>query len=234
MPRLYRITLAKSGILCFAYFQQGLTVPHYIQALAIAQQEKSQLLTAAILDNLGGITRRAGDYAQTLKFQQQALTLHRGANNRIGEMITLGGLGNTAFSLKRYDEALKYQQQSLKIAQESSTHSGLLSASEIFDLKLNNADLVVLSACDTGRGDITGDGMVGLSRSFVAAGAPSVLVSLWAVDDSSTSELMAEFYRQLQSQPNKAEALRQAMLKIRKQKPNPFYWAAFILIGEAK
>jgi CHAT domain-containing protein len=93
---------------------------------------------------------------------------------------------------------------------------------------------VVLSACDTGRGEITGDGVVGLSRSFVAAGAPSVLVSLWAVDDSSTSELMGEFYRQLQSQPNKAQALRQAMLKIRRQKTNPFYWAAFTLIGEAK
>jgi CHAT domain-containing protein/Flp pilus assembly protein TadD len=116
----------------------------------------------------------------------------------------------------------------------SANDSGLLSAGEIFDLKLNNADLVVLSACDTGRGEITGDGVVGLSRSFVAAGAPSVLVSLWAVDDSSTSELMGELYRQLQSQPNKAQALRQAMLKIRRQKPNPFYWAAFTLIGEAK
>jgi CHAT domain-containing protein len=116
----------------------------------------------------------------------------------------------------------------------SGNDSGLLSAGEIFDLKLNNADLVVLSACDTGRGEITGDGVVGLSRSFVAAGAPSVLVSLWAVDDSSTSELMGEFYRQLQSQPNKAQALRQAMLKIRRQKTNPFYWAAFTLIGEAK
>jgi CHAT domain-containing protein len=61
-----------------------------------------------------------------------------------------------------------------------------------------------------------------------------VSVSLWAVDDSSTSELMGELYRQLQSQPNKAQALRQAMLKIRKQKPNPFYWAAFTLIAEAK
>jgi CHAT domain-containing protein len=114
----------------------------------------------------------------------------------------------------------------------SGKDSGLLSSGEIFDLKLNNADLVVLSACDTGRGEITGDGVVGLSRSFVAAGAPSVLVSLWAVDDGSTGELMSEFYRQLQTQPNKAQALRQAMLKIRKQRPEPFHWAAFTLIGE--
>ncbi len=73
-----------------------------------------------------------------------------------------------------------------------------------------------------------------LSRSVVAAGAPSVLVSLWAVDDGSTSELMSEFYRQLQTQPHKAQALRQAMLKIRKQQPDPFHWAAFTLIGEPK
>jgi CHAT domain-containing protein len=109
--------------------------------------------------------------------------------------------------------------------------SGLLSAGEIFDLKLN-ADLVVLSACDTGRGKITGDGVVGLSRSFIAAGTPSVLVSLWAVDDGSTSGLMSEFYRQLQKQPNKAQALRQAMLTTRQHHPDPIDWAAFTLIGE--
>jgi CHAT domain-containing protein len=115
----------------------------------------------------------------------------------------------------------------------SGQDSGLLTASEIFDLKLN-ADLVVLSACDTGRGDITGDGVIGLSRSLVAAGVPSVIVSLWAVNDSSTSVLMSEFYRQLNTKPDKAQALRQAMLTTLKQYPNPSDWAAFTLIGEAE
>lgn len=110
---------------------------------------------------------------------------------------------------------------------------GLLSANEIFDLKLS-ANLVVLSACDTGRGKITGDGVVGLSRSFVAAGAPSVVVSLWAVDDRSTATLMSAFYRQLQTNPNKATALRQAMLQTMQQHPQPIDWAAFTLIGEAE
>jgi CHAT domain-containing protein len=109
--------------------------------------------------------------------------------------------------------------------------NGLLSAGEIFNLKLN-ADLVVLSACDTGRGQITGDGVVGLSRSMVAAGVPSVLVSLWAVDDGSTSVLMSEFYRQLQQQSDKAKALRQAMLITRQKYPNSSDWAAFTLVGE--
>ncbi|MEP0859653.1 tetratricopeptide repeat protein [Trichocoleus sp. DQ-U1] len=110
---------------------------------------------------------------------------------------------------------------------------GLLTAGEIFDMKLQ-ADLVVLSACDTGRGDITGDGVVGLSRSLISAGVPSVLVSLWAVNDDSTAFLMTEFYRNLQQNPDKAVALRQAMLTAMKQYPNPKQWAAFTLIGEAE
>jgi CHAT domain-containing protein len=110
---------------------------------------------------------------------------------------------------------------------------GLLTAGEIFDMKLQ-ADLVVLSACDTGRGDITGDGVIGLSRSLISAGVPSVLVSLWAVNDESTAFLMTEFYRNLQQNPDKAVALRQAMLTTMKQYPNPKQWAAFTLIGEAE
>jgi len=114
----------------------------------------------------------------------------------------------------------------------SGQDNGLLSASEIFDLKLN-ANLVVLSACDTGRGKITGDGVLGLSRSMMAAGVPTVLVSLWAVNDASTSVLMSEFYSQLKQQPDKAQALRQAMLMTMKEYPQPEYWAAFTLVGEA-
>ncbi|MBD2741854.1 tetratricopeptide repeat protein [Coleofasciculus sp. FACHB-1120] len=110
---------------------------------------------------------------------------------------------------------------------------GLLTAGEIFDMKLQ-ADLVVLSACDTGGGNITGDGVVGLSRSLISAGVPSVLVSLWAVNDNSTAFLMTEFYRNLQQNPDKAVALRQAMLTAMKQYPNPKQWAAFTLIGEAE
>jgi len=115
----------------------------------------------------------------------------------------------------------------------SGNDNGLLTASEIFDLKLN-AELVVLSACDTGRGDIKGDGVVGLSRSLISAGVSSIIVSLWAVPDAPTASLMTEFYRQIQQNPNKATALRNAMLTTMKQHPNPRDWAAFTLIGEAE
>ncbi|MGB7443345.1 MAG: CHAT domain-containing protein [Coleofasciculaceae cyanobacterium] len=112
-------------------------------------------------------------------------------------------------------------------------NDGLLTANEIFDLKLN-AELVVLSACDTGRGTITGDGVIGLSRSLITAGVPSLIVSLWSVPDAPTAELMTEFYQNLDQKLDKAQALRQAMLTTMKTHPNPRNWAAFTLIGEAR
>jgi CHAT domain-containing protein len=96
------------------------------------------------------------------------------------------------------------------------------------------AELVALSACDTGRGRIRSEGVIGLSRSLILAGVPSVLVSLWAVDDAATTELMQEFYKQWQQNPDKAQALRQAMLTTRQKHPDPKLWAAFTLIGEAE
>ncbi len=110
---------------------------------------------------------------------------------------------------------------------------GLLTSNEIFNLRLN-AELVVLSACDTGRGRITGDGVIGLSRSFITAGAASVVVSLWKVPDAPTALLMPEFYNQLANNQNKAQALRQAMLATLEKYPEPRNWAAFTLIGEAE
>jgi tetratricopeptide (TPR) repeat protein len=112
----------------------------------------------------------------------------------------------------------------------TATADGFLTANEILRLSLH-ADLVVLSACNTGRGRITGDGVIGLSRSFLSAGAASVVVSLWAVPDAPTATLMTEFYRQLQRNPDKAQALRQAMVSTMQQYPSSRDWAAFTLMG---
>jgi CHAT domain-containing protein len=114
----------------------------------------------------------------------------------------------------------------------TATDGGLLTAEEILNLRLQ-ANLVVLSACNTGQGKITGDGVLGLSRAFISAGVPSVLVSLWAVPDAPTAALMTAFYQNRQTTANKAQALRQAMLTTLKSHPNPRDWAAFTLIGEA-
>ncbi|MEH2214847.1 CHAT domain-containing protein [Nostoc sp.] len=118
----------------------------------------------------------------------------------------------------------------------SSNNSGFMTTSDIQNMPEMAADLVVLSACDTARGQITGEGIIGLSRGFMTAGIPSVLVSLWAVNDVSTAELMIEFYRNMQERHlNKAQALRQAMLTTMQKYPkNPKKWAAFTLIGESE
>ena len=111
---------------------------------------------------------------------------------------------------------------------------GFLQMREVFDLKMN-ADLVVLSACQTGLGQfIRGEGIEGLSRAFFYAGSSSVLMSLWAVNDQATYQLMERFYRHLRSSENPMNALRRAKLEMIDSKvlSHPYYWAGFILNGK--
>lgn len=113
----------------------------------------------------------------------------------------------------------------------SDEEDGLLTVREIFEFNLM-ADLVVLSACTTGRGRITGDGVLGLTRAFIRAGASSVVSSLWSVADDSTSFFMAEFHKQLiDHNATKSAALRTAMLNTMQEYPHPRDWSAFVLIG---
>jgi len=111
--------------------------------------------------------------------------------------------------------------------------NGLLTAREVIQSASLPADLVVLSACQTGLGRITGEGMLGLSRAFLVAGARSLLVSQWSVSDSATKELMMAFYEHYLAHGNKAIALQQAMQAIRLQPDysHPRYWAAFVVVG---
>ena len=116
------------------------------------------------------------------------------------------------------------------------TEDGLLQVYEIFNLRLN-ADLVVLSACETGLGkQVEGEGLVGLTQAFFYAGTPSVLMSLWKVQDRSTADLMVNFYQQLNRKQGKAEAMREAKLQLIQQKryAHPYYWAPFILTGDPR
>ena len=114
---------------------------------------------------------------------------------------------------------------------------GFLRLHDIYNLKLS-ADLVVLSACKTGLGkEIRGEGLVGLTRGFLYAGAPRVVASLWKVDDRATAELMKQFYRSmLRDGLRPAAALREAQISMWRQKrwAAPYYWAGFTLQGEWK
>ena len=113
-------------------------------------------------------------------------------------------------------------------------YDGRLEVHEVYGLELCAADLVVLSACETQLGELSaGDELVGLTRAFFFAGTPSVVASLWSVDDESTSLLMERFYAHLKGGMGKAQALRQAQLDVREKYPNPYYWSAFVLSGDA-
>ena len=127
------------------------------------------------------------------------------------------------------------------LAQEGVTE-GILTAEKILGLNLRGTDLVVLSACETGVGDVkNGEGVYGLRRAFTQAGAKSLVMSLWEVSDRETKELMVSFYKNLQSgKMNRAAALRNAALtqrktvKVRYASDNPYYWGAFVFFGEAE
>src|SRR5271157_167669 len=123
----------------------------------------------------------------------------------------------------------------LLLAPGGPEEDGVLQLNEIFNLDLD-ADLVTLSACQTGLGKlVTGEGVVGLTRAFLYAGAARVAVSLWEVDDLATGRLMEAFYRQMKAGARPAEALRQAKLEMLRAEPaawrNPYFWAPFVLVG---
>jgi CHAT domain-containing protein len=121
----------------------------------------------------------------------------------------------------------------LLLAPDSTNATGRLEAFKIFGLKLN-ASLVMLSACETGLAKVTGgDEVIGLARGFIFAGTPSLIASLWTVDDLATAITVKRFYRYLKSGLSKAEALRQAQLVVRDQhNRHPAYWASFGLTGD--
>jgi CHAT domain-containing protein/tetratricopeptide (TPR) repeat protein len=119
------------------------------------------------------------------------------------------------------------------LAPSGDTDDGALNAAEILKLELDS-ELVVLSACSTGGGKITGDGVIGLSRCFILAGVPSIIVSLWNMGAISAKLLMTEFYENLARGENRAAALRCAMLTTKARFPSPIAWAAFTLIGETE
>lgn len=127
-------------------------------------------------------------------------------------------------------------QSGLLLAKDNE-NDGFLQVHEIFGMDLANANLVTLSACETALSKITGgDDLVGLSRGFIYAGTPSLLATLWKVDDQSTAILMEHFYKNWQSGMSKPEALRQAQisLKAMPQYKHPFYWAPFVMVGDWK
>ncbi len=182
-------------------------MPGRFRPLPAAKQEA---LSIASLIKTQAITGKAATKAEILQRMPSSRVIHLATHAKLDESRGL----ESAIALA-----------------PSSTDNGWLTAEEILDLKLS-AELVVLSACNTGRGSITGDGFIGLSSSLISSGVSSAIVSLWSIPDSPTAFLMKEFYYRLQQNPDKAQALRQAMLTTMKKHRALRDWAAFTLIGE--
>lgn len=196
------------------------TIP--VSELTLDSLENAETEAKAIEDLLKTQSLIGSDATKAAIIEQMpnASLIHLATHGLLNEIKQLGIPGAIALAPPKEDK-----------------YDGFLTSEEIMEMKLK-AQLVVLSACNTGKGEITGDGVIGLSRSFIAAGVPSVIVSLWSVPDAPTAELMTEFYQKFTTSErnDKAQALRLAMLKIMAQPKyrDPKNWAAFTLIGEAE
>jgi len=187
-----------------------------------------------------GSRREAEEIVAMVPTSESKLALDFDANRTIATSAELSQYRYVHFSTHAFLNTVHPELSGIVFSlvnERGEARDGFLRAHEVFNLKLP-AELVVLSACQTGIGkEVKGEGLVSLTRGFMYAGAPRVVVSLWSVSEMGTTELMVRFYREmLKKGLRPAAALRAAQISLMKEKrwSSPFYWAPFTLQGEWK
>ena len=191
--------------------------PPESQSSAISTPAPAAPTSAAPATPPAGGAANAGSAAGSASGSKSAYA----GNPLLGSMLVLAGAETAAWlPAEQRDPALG---------------NGLVTALEVAGMNLWGTQLVVLSACDTGRGDVSnlGQGVYGLRRAVMVAGAETLLTSLWKVDDKATRDLMERYYKNLLKGRGRSDAMREAALQLRKSHPHPYYWAPFIPIGRA-
>jgi CHAT domain-containing protein/tetratricopeptide (TPR) repeat protein len=209
-------------------------------ALVVAKAAADSGLTGAgaYIPRLPGTRKEAERILSLVPEEGQMHVFDFAANRAAVDGLSLGEYRYVHFATHGFLNSLHPELSGILLSmydRQGRQQDGFLRVHEVFNLKLS-ADLVTLSACQTGLGkEIRGEGLVGMTRGFMYAGAPRVVVSLWSVSDEGTAELMARFYRgMLKEGKRPAEALQAAQVSMLKEQKfaSPFYWAAFTLQGE--
>lgn len=209
-----------------------------LEEVAKSAQESNATSGKLRLARLPGTRREANQIVTLVPVQERKLALDFAASRVTALSNDLADYRYLHFATHGLLNSVHPELSGLVLSlvdEKGEPEDGFLRAHEVFNLKLS-ADLVVLSACQTGLGkEVRGEGLLSLTRGFMYAGAPRVVVSLWNVNDEATAELMVDFYKAILSgKMSPAAALRAAQIDVSKQKQwaNPFYWAAFTIQGE--
>jgi CHAT domain-containing protein/tetratricopeptide (TPR) repeat protein len=212
-----------------------------LRTLEALQPEQEGANTAVRISRLSGTRWEAEKIGALVPASQKLIALDFQASRDLATSGTLSQYRILHFASHALINTIHPDLSGIVLSlvdREGRAQDGFLRANEIYNLQLA-ADLVVLSACQTGLGkDVKGEGLTGLMQSFMYAGAPRVVVSLWSLQDKATAELMARFYQRLLSKKKlaPAAALRAAQVEMWQMRrwPSPYFWAGFVLQGEWK